>query len=126
MKKLRLLTTISALALFMSACSLYHIDSENVTFDYHPQKSSKNDVAYLEKVDQPYDVIGRAIVNAQRNQKMEDVIDKLKYEAAILGGNAITNITTNAGTGKWAKAKPKFLQNANIRVNFVADVIILK
>ena len=58
---------------------------------------------------------------------MEDVIDKLKYEAAILGGDAITNITTNAGTGKWAKIKPKKLfGNANVRTNFVADVIVFK
>ncbi len=115
------------MAFFTSGCSLYQLDLESTATDYHPAKPSKNEVAYLENTNKPYEVIGRVTVNAERNQKMNEGIDKLKYEAAILGGDAITNITTNAGTGKWARIKPKNLfGNANIRTNFVADVIVFK
>ena len=110
-----------------NACSLYQIDSESTSFDYFPSKSSKDEVAYLERVHQPHKVIGRVTVNVERNQLMENVIDKLKQEAAVLGGDAITNIVTNAGTGKWAKIKPKKLfGNANVRSNYVADVIVFE
>ena len=113
--------------LFTSGCSLYQIDCESTTFDYYPSKASPKDVAYLEIVNKSYDIIGHVTVNAERNQKRKEVLEKLKYEAAILGGDAITNITTNAGTGKWAKIKPKELfGNANVRTNFVADVIVFK
>ena len=116
---------LSCLAVFTCACSLYQLDSEMTTFNYHPAKISKDEVAYLENVNRPYEVIGRITVNAERNQKMNNIMDKLKYEAAVLGGDAITNLQTNAGTGKWARIKPKKLfGNANIRTNFIADVIV--
>lgn len=111
-------------ALVTSSCALYSINSEDTTMDYFAPKASKEEVAYLENVGRPYQVIGQVTVNAERNQKMYRVIDKLKYEAAILGGDAITNITMNAGTGKWVQIKPKLFEKANVRSNFIADVIV--
>ena len=111
-----------------SGCSLYQVTSETTNEDFFPQKTSPAEVLYLEKVDRPYIVIGHAIVNTERrNQKMPEIIAKLKYEASILGGDAITNITSNPGTGQWAKKKPqKFLGNAHIRLNYVADIIVFQ
>ena len=125
--KLFILSIVSAFSI--CACSLYTIDSETMTSEFYPSKNSRNEVVYLENVNRPYEMIGRVEVNAERTKtkEIQDIIDKLKYEAAILGGDAITNITTNAGNGKWAKNKPKKLfGNANIRTNFVADVIVFK
>lgn len=124
MKKFLFLT---ALLFATSGCSLYQIEAESTSFDYYPSKASPNEIVYLEAVDKAYDVIGKVTVNAERNQKRKDVLDKLKYEASVLGGDAITNIKTNGGTGKWAQIKPKELfGNGNIRTNFIADVIVFK
>ncbi|MFA5060314.1 MAG: hypothetical protein WC676_06785 [Candidatus Omnitrophota bacterium] len=119
-------------ALFLSSCSLYVIDSNETSLEYYSPKSSANDVAYLETVDKPHEMIGIVTVNVERTQSENDtakteIINKLKQEAATMGGDAITNIQTNAGTGAWAKAKPKKLfGNANIRTNFTADVVVFK
>ena len=113
--------------LTLSACSLYQVNTEMLTYDIYPAKSSINDVAYVENVSRPYILIGRITVNAERHQKMESVINRLKMEAAKLGGDAITNIRMNSGNGTWARIKPKNLfGNANIRTNFIADVIVYK
>ncbi|HOW36349.1 MAG TPA: hypothetical protein PL155_08065 [Candidatus Omnitrophota bacterium] len=117
----------ASLCIFTCACTLYQIDFESTSDNYYPAKTSANEVVYLETVNRPYEVIGTVTVNAERNQKLDNVVDKLKLEAAILGGDAITNIQTNAGTGKWAKTKPKkIFGNANVRTNFVAQVIAFK
>jgi hypothetical protein len=47
----------------------------------------------------------------------------MKREAAMLGGDAITNIQQYAG-GIWKKIPPqKLLGNAYIRANFTATVV---
>ncbi len=122
------LVLLSSFAWIASGCSLYQVTSEITNEDYFAQKTSVAEILYLEKTDRPYIKIGHAIVNTERrNQIMPEIIAKLKYEAAILGGDAITNITSNPGTGKWAKIKPqKLLGNANIRVNYVADIIVFQ
>jgi len=117
------LITLSSL----NACSLYTVDSQYSSSEFFPPKSSLNDVQVLETVEQPHEIIGTVKVNAERHQKMENILERMKREAAILGGDAITNIRTNAGKGKWAQIKPKDLfGNSNVRTNFIADVIIFK
>ncbi len=122
MKKLILL-----MGLFwaLPACSFYKVDSQSLTDQYYPSKASTNEVTYLEVVNRPHAVIATVTVNAERNQRLNDVIERMKQQAALLGGDAITNIRTNSGEGKWAKIKPqKLFANANIRTNFVADVVV--
>lgn len=119
-----------SLLLFFPGCSFYQISSEEISSDFYPSKSSKNDVQYIEnikKTNRPYKVIGSVTVNTERNKKRELVLDQLKRQAALVGGDAITNVTTNDGTGLWAKNKPRWLlANANIRINYVAQVIVLE
>ena len=113
------------LSFMTSACSLYTINSEDTTTEFYPPKNSPNDVVVLDTVDKPHIVIANIVVNTERNQSLTDVIERMKREAAVLGGDAITNIRTNAGTGKWAQVKPqKLFGNANIRTNFIADVVV--
>lgn len=109
-----------------SACSLYHVTSEEITTDYYPSKQAINEVSYLETVEQPHEVIGYITVNAERRQRMSEVITKMKREAAILGGDAITNIKTDA-TGAW-KSLPaqQVIGNGYVRANFSASAVVFK
>ena len=110
----------------ITGCSLYSINSEEVTSNYYPPKGSTQEVEYAETITRPHEIIGFVTVNAERNQKMQDVIEKIKREAAILGGDAITNITSNA-SGSWKKVPPKrLLGNAYVRTNFTATVVAYK
>ena len=109
-----------------SGCSFYSINSEEVTENYYPPKKSAESVAYLEDVTGPHEVIGFVSVNTERRQKMQDVLEKMKREAAMLGGDAITNITrkTSKGTEKMKLVKlRKFFENGYIRSTFTATVV---
>lgn len=119
---------IGILIFFTSACSIYHVDSQTVSSDYYPAKKSADDVVYLEKVDKPNQIIGFVTVNTERihSETMEDIIAKMKREAAILGADAITEIKTDA-TGEWKKLPAqKLVGNAYVRANFTATAIIFK
>jgi hypothetical protein len=114
------------LILIISACSVYHVDSINTTDTYYPTKKTAQDVVYLEKIDRPAEVIGQITVNTERHQQMSEVLERMKYEAAILGGDAFTNIQTNA-TGSWKHLPAqKMIGNAYIRANFTADVVVFQ
>lgn len=123
MKKTFLLL-IAAVAL--TGCTVYQIDSKDTSQDYYPPKTSIEEVQYLEKVDRPYDQIGVVTVTTERRQTLNDALPKLKQEAAILGGDAITDIQSQA-TDNWKKVKPqKLLGNAYIRTTYTAKVIAFK
>ena len=122
----RLICCMMVFLLTNISCSVYHIDSQDISTDYFPCKVSANDVIYLDKINKPYRLIGHVTVNTERRQKINDVIDKMKREAAIMGGDAITNIKTDA-TGIWKKLPAqKLIGNAYLRANFTADVIVFK
>ena len=122
----RILVLIS-FALCFSSCSFYRIDSETAGAQYYPPKASADQVTYVFEVTEPHEVIGTVTVNTERMQPLSEVIEKMKSEAALLGADAITNIRTNGGTGRWAKIKPqKLFGNANIRSNFIADAIVFQ
>lgn len=109
-----------------SGCSLYHVDSRDVTTEYYPPKKSAGDVVYLEETNKTHELIGYVTVNTERRQRISEVIEKMKYEAAILGGDAITDIQTDA-TGQWKKLPAqKLIGNAYIRANFTAAVVVFK
>jgi hypothetical protein len=112
-------------ALFLTGCSLYQVDSQPAPTDkYYPPKKNIRDVVYLESVSRPYEVIGQVIVTTERRQTLESVLPKMQYEAAQLGGDAYTDIRTDA-TGNWKKIKPQaLLGNAYIRANYSARVIV--
>ena len=46
------------LAAFTSGCTVYQIDSKDISQDFYAPKTSIDDVVYLEKVDKPYTEIG--------------------------------------------------------------------
>ncbi|MCK5214273.1 MAG: hypothetical protein KAR05_02840 [Candidatus Omnitrophica bacterium] len=122
MKKTILLLTLS---IFVSGCSIYRINSEEVTSNYYPSKKPEQ-VQVLEETSDSYEIVGFVTINSERNQNFEEIVEKIKKEAAVLGGDAIINITTNA-TGTWKKLPAqKFVGNAYVRANYSATVIVFK
>lgn len=105
---------------------MYRIESQDVGKKYYPPKKSSNDVVYIKDVDQPYETVGQVVVNTERRQQMSDVLEKMKREAAILGGDAITNLQTDS-TGAWKNLPAQeLIKNAYVRANISATVIIFK
>lgn len=113
--------------IFVAAgCSIYQIDSKPETNVYYPPKKSPSDILYLESLDKPHEVIGTVIVTTERRQALENILPKMQYEASVLGGDAITDIQTDA-TGVWKKIKAQsLLGNAYIRANYSAKVVVFK
>ena len=110
--------------LLIAGCSFYQIDSHEMTTEYYPPKKSAQDVVYLEEIAKPHQEIGTVTVTTERRQSMDEILEKIKQEAAVLGGDAITDLQTDA-TGAWKKIKPqKLLANAYIRANYTAKVIV--
>ena len=112
--------------LSFSGCSIYQVDSHETSPNYFPPKYSSQDIQYLDTVPQAYEEIGNVTVTTERRQSMDEVLDKMKREAATLGGDALTDLQSDAG-GLWKKIKPqKLLGNAYIRTNYTAKVIVFK
>ena len=123
MKKIFLLLFVTAA---LTGCTIYQIDSKDTTDDFYTPKTAIDQVQYLEKVDRPAQEIGEVTVTTERRQSLEDVLPKLKQEAAILGGDAITDIQSDA-TGTWKRIKPKkLLGNAYVRATYTAKVVVFK
>lgn len=121
-KKFLILIT---LVLLTSSCSIYHVTSESTTDTLYPVQTV-SDVEYLETIDQPHEIIATITVNAERRQSISNIMEKMKREAAILGGNAITNIQTDA-TGVWKRLPAQqMLGNAYVRANFTVSVVVLE
>lgn len=110
--------------LLTSSCSLYNIDSVDTGEFYYPA-NSPDEVVYLENTNKDYAVIATVTVNGERKQRdFDEVIVKMKREAAILGGNAITDIRSDA-TGVWQRLPAqKRIGNAYVRANYMASVIV--
>lgn len=113
-------------ALTLTSCSVFHVESEDLSTDFYPSKSNINEVVHIDEVNQPHEILGYVRVNTERNQKISEVIRRMKREAAILGGDAITNIQSDA-TGEWKKLPAQdLLGNAYVRANFTATVVRFK
>ncbi len=119
-------SALIALVVLTSSCNIYHINSADTTDAYYPSKSF-NKVTYQESITQPHKIIGTITINAERRQNsMDAVIDKMKREAAILGGDVITDIKSDA-TGIWKRLPAQqTIGNAYVRANFTASVAILE
>jgi len=119
------IVTLIILVCLTSSCSIYHITSTSTTDDYYPAQET-TEVVYLDRIDDTYTIIGAVTVNAERRQRLENVIEKMKHEAAIMGGEAITDIQSNA-TGPWKRLPiQQTIGNAYVRANFTASVVARK
>ncbi len=120
----RNLFLIILISFMVSSCSVYHVSSKDASRDFYPPKKSPLEVVYVEEVTDPHEVIGVVTVRTERRQSISTILERMKYEAAILGGDAITDIQSDA-TGTWKKFRiPKRLKNAYLRSKFNAKVIV--
>lgn len=112
--------------LLTSSCSIYHVNSVEKVDTYYPEKSVE-DVVYLEEINEEHEIIGTVTVNAERKQRdIDDVLTKMKREAAKIGGDAITDIQSDA-TGVWKRLPvQKTIGNAYVRANYTASVVVFK
>lgn len=109
-----------------SGCSIYYVDSQNSSAEFYPAKKKAGEITYMENITQPHEIIGYVTINTERRQTIQDVIEKMKHEAAMMGGDAITGIKTDA-TGQWKKLPAqKLVGNAYVRENFTASVVVFK
>ncbi len=122
-KKIAALIT---LVLLTSSCSIYHINSVDSGDTYYPAKSA-DEVVYLEEIDETHEIIGTVTVNAERKQRdIDDILVKMQREAAILGGDAITDIQSDA-SGVWKRLPvQQTIGNAYVRANYTATVVVSK
>ena len=119
---IKTLLIVLCVAFLTSSCSIYRVNFEEVTDNFYTPKSA-GDIQVLEQLNQPHEIVGYITVNTERNQRMEDILFRMQTEAAKLGGDAITNIQTNA-TGAWKKIPAqKFIGNAYVRANYSATVV---
>jgi len=108
------------------SCTLYNVSSEDITTDYYPSKESPNAVVYIENIDQPHEGVASITVNAERRQRMSEILEKIKREAAVLGADAITNLKTDA-TGAWKQLPAQeVIGNGYVRANFSASGVVFK
>jgi len=92
---LRAVVLVIVSSVILAGCSLYRVDSTDLSSDFFPPKNSADQVVYLEKLDKPYEVIGLVKITTDRVNSQEEVVAKMRYEAAILGADAITDIVSD-------------------------------
>ncbi|MDE2027373.1 MAG: hypothetical protein KGK03_10900 [Candidatus Omnitrophica bacterium] len=122
----RTLLSLVFLGLFASGCTVYQINSKDMSQDYYPPKTSIDQVTYIQNTNKPYTQIGVVSVTTERIQPFSDVVPKLKQEAGMLGADAITDVQNDA-TAFWKRLKPqRLIGNAYIRTTYTAKAIVWK
>lgn len=112
--KIKLLGLL-AVSSMVAGCTFYNVNGEVIHYTARPDRT-EHEVQYLETVNVPYDVVGHVSVYTERRNSLEDVADKMKRQAAMLGGDAIINITVNEPAGTFT----------SIRTTFTGTVIVFK
>lgn len=109
-----------------SGCSVYRVDSQDTTLDFFPPKSSVDQVSYVASPERPHEIIGVVTLTADRAHPFAEAVDRMRQEAAILGGDAITDIRVGPDSfGGTSKGKKRTVV-ANIFEHYSAKVIVFK
>ncbi len=115
MKKLNLMMLM--LLLISSGCTFYGVDAQEIVMaPFGQNKQTDLEIQYLETVTVPYEVIGHVTVNTERRNSIEEVIEKMKRQVSMLGGDAVTNIIQTD--------KPSPI--AHVRTVYTGTVIVFK
>mgnify|MGYP001346131973 CR=1 FL=1 len=122
MKHLTTLLLITVLS--CTSCSIYHINSDQQVFlEDRNANRDPQEIEVLENVSRAHKVLGTIVLNTERNEDMYSILWRMKKEAVVMGGDAITNLKVNS-TGFWEKVPfKKLTANAYIRANFTVDVV---
>ncbi|MCG9794114.1 hypothetical protein [Flavobacterium algicola] len=91
---------------FVSCSTVGHLKtSDNTTSDY--PATNPNDVAVYSTVpnaNTKYTVIGQVVVSADAGENAKKSVNLLKKEAALLGADAVIDLTLEIGMGYWTNA----------------------
>ena len=79
-------------ALMLAGCSIYRIDSQDTTPDYYPPRKSSQEVYYQEKMNRPFEIVGSVMVSVENGRSFDEVLARMRGEAALLGGDVITGV----------------------------------
>lgn len=104
----------------LASCSFYSINSvdESSAPVMPDAKKSFFDVEYAPEPTEKYTVVGTVRAKTERNRDFDDVIRKMKMEAAVIGGDAITDVKLDPDMVKSKDANKKF------RIDYVGKVIV--
>jgi len=105
------LVLFTALGL-LTGCSVYRIESEDLTLGYYPPKNPAQSALFIEKPDKPFEVVGKVSVSVENGKTFADVLDKMCNEASVLGGDAVTGVII----------EPEGI----IRTRYTAKVVVFK
>ncbi len=122
----RAISLLVLLVALVSGCSIYHVDSQDTTLDFFPPKSSVDKVVYLDKVDRAHEVIAIVTVTTERTRPLEEIIDQMRAEAAILGGDAVTDIRTGEGAEAGDGQGAGLFTRTSVRLRYMAKVVAFK
>ena len=100
----------------MAGCTSYRVNAEEIAFKSTIPQENLNRIQYLETVNVPYEVIGTVIVRTERRNNIDEVVDKMKRQIAVLGGDAVTNIVQVDNPGPFT----------SIRTTYKGTVIVFK
>ncbi len=93
-----------------SSCSIYSLDSDQqLVVPNRDETRDPQTIEVLETVTRPHKVIGTIVINTERNEDMDSIYWRMKKEASVMGGDAITNL--------------RISPNKRIRANFTVDII---
>jgi hypothetical protein len=108
---LRPAVVIIIFSVIVAGCSLYRVDSKDLSSDLYLPKDSADQIVYIEKLDKPYDVIALLKITADRTSPLEDILVRMRYEAAVLGADAVTDVVSD---------------HALLRVEYTAKAVVFK
>lgn len=92
---LRMTALMTAFCLILAGCAVYRVDSKAASDGFYLPKGLADQVLYLESVDKPHDVIGIISLATERASPREEVLARMRAEAAILGADAITALLSD-------------------------------
>lgn len=76
----------------LTGCTYYRVNADEIAFNTVHPNENQHDIQYLETVNVPYEVLGTVVVSTERRNSMEEVVEKMKRQISVLGGDAVTNI----------------------------------
>lgn len=105
------------LAVFcFASCSFYSIESREDSPVITQPKKSFFDVEYEPEIKRKYVVIGDLRVRTERNRNMNDVIRKMKMEAALMGADAVTGIRIDD--------QPQEKEKSRLRIDYIGQAVV--
>lgn len=91
--------------LFLASCSTVgRLQTSDSPPNQYPETNPAEIEVYATQPDTNYTVIGQVIANADAGQNAKTSVELLKKQAALLGADAIIDLSLEIGMGYWTNA----------------------